>query len=86
MDTIVPGVTDLHMTERLPLSLVLVNRTRYGLSFMLRPKEEVPRLSYKLARRWEMVGLGCCQESNIKDGVWLFSKTHVSEPSLSLLP
>ena len=85
MDCIVHGVTELHMTERLSLSLVLVNRTWYSLNFMLRPKEEAPRLSYRLARRWEMVGLGCCQESNIKDGVWLFSKTHLSEPSLSLL-
>ena len=80
------GHKELHMTEQLSLSLVLVNRTWCGLNFLLRAKEEAPGLSYRLAQMCEMIGLESCQESNIKDGVWLFRKTRLSGPSLSLLP
>ena len=44
-----------------------MNRTWSGVNFLLVPKEEAPRLSYRLAEMWEMVGLESCQQSNVKN-------------------
>lgn len=51
---------------RLGGGFVHVKRTWHGLNFLLKPKEEAPRLSYRLAQMCDMLGLESHQSQTSK--------------------